>query len=219
MFNVIRTGEAPASLSKKQSWSEPDVIQALRAIFYDKCYICETKDPLSLNVEHFDAHEGDDEKKFLWENIFFACARCNNLKRHLYNNLLNCTDPKIDVLRLIKHYPPVTPFSKNVVIEPGNDDPKTIETANLISKIFNDDNTGNKDLTGTYLRKRVYKKYASLIKNMNVLIDDESMDDERSVAVNRIRALMGRSQEYSAFLRWAVLESPELFELVGDAID
>ena len=219
MFNVERPELSPASLAERRSWTSSDVLDSLHKAFHDKCYICETKDPLSLNVEHFDAHQDDVDKMYDWHNLFLACARCNNFKRHLYNDLLNCTDPKIDTLRLIRHAPPVTPFAKTVVIEAKNNDPKTIQTADLIRKIFNDDNTGNKNITGTYLRKRVYKRYAKLLEHINSYIDDDSLESEKIDAILRIRNMMNRTQEYSAFLRWAILDSPELLEVVEDAID
>jgi hypothetical protein len=219
MFNVVRSGRTPASLTEKTSWTETDVIEALKRDFEDKCYICETKDPLSLNVEHFDAHQGDESKMYDWNNLFYACARCNNIKRHLFNNLINCTDPTIDALRLIKHHPPLTPFSAQVLIEPSNDEPKTVETANLIRKVFNDDNTGNKSVTATYLRKKVFKRYAKLVEQMNIYEDEDSLPNEKIYALEKIKNLMSRRQEYSAFLRWAVLGSPPLLELVRDAID
>lgn len=219
MFNVERPIAPPASLADKKSWTGSDVLQLLRKAFYDKCYICETKDPLSLNVEHFDAHQDDIEKMYDWQNLFLACARCNNFKRHLYNNLINCTDSSLDVLRLIRHAPPITPYVKTVLIEATNADPKTIQTATLIQKIFTDDNTGNKDITGTYLRKKVYKRYAQLLSYINTYIDDDALDSEKKDAILRIKNLMSKKQEYSAFLRWAILDSPELLEEVIDAID
>ncbi|WP_226476999.1 hypothetical protein [Pseudomonas sp. MWU16-30323] len=219
MFNVIRSAPAPASLAKNKSWTAPDVIEALRRDFSDKCYICETKDPLSLNVEHFDAHQGDPLKMFDWNNLFFSCGRCNNLKRHLFNNLINCTNHAIDAFRLIKHHPPLTPFSATVIIEPSDDDPKTIETANLIRKVFNEDNTGNKAVTATYLRKRVFRRYAKLVEQMNIYESEDSLPAEKAHSLEKIRNLMSRNQEYSAFLRWAILDSPELLELVKDSMD
>jgi len=219
MFNVIRGDDVPPSLAERVSWSGSDVIQKLREIFHDKCYICETKEPLSLNVEHFDAHQGDIEKKYKWDNLFYACGRCNNLKRHLFNNLINCTDPGIDALRLIRHAPPLTPFSRCVVIEAMDEDPKTIRTAELIRKVFNEDDTGNKEVTGAYLRKRVYKKYAKLLSYLNVYIDEESLDSHKEDAIAHIKQLMSKTQEYSAFLRWAVMESPELLDVVRGSID
>ncbi len=219
MFNVNRSAPAPESLALKKSWAGADVIEMLRNDFYDKCYICETKDPLSLNVEHFNAHKNNKTKMYDWNNLFYACARCNNIKRHLFNNLINCTDPNTDALRLIKHSPPLTPYSGEVLISPTNDDPKTIETAALLRKIYTDENTGNKTVTASYLRKRIFRRYALLVEIMNKYDSEDSLPTERQDALDRIKHLMGRNQEYSAFLRWAVLDSPELFKLVGDAID
>ena len=219
MFNVKRPETPPPSLIERRSWGGSDVLHALREVFHDKCYICETKDPLSLNVEHFDAHMNDIDKMYDWNNLFLACARCNNFKRHLYNNLINCTDSNTDALKLIRHAPPVTPFAKTLTIEPTNDAPSTIETASLIRKIFTDDNTGNKDITGTYLRKRVYKRYAQLLGHINTYIDEDSLDSEKEDAILRIENLMKKNQEYSAFLRWAILDSPELFEVVKHSMD
>lgn len=70
MFNVTRTQEAPESLSRRVSYSEEDVLNELSKIFHDKCYLCEIKDPTSLNVEHFYAHQGDLDKKFDWKNLY-----------------------------------------------------------------------------------------------------------------------------------------------------
>lgn len=219
MFNVIRSGDVPPSLADKKEWTGADVVSSLRKIFHDKCYICETKDPLSLNVEHFFAHQDDEEKKFEWSNLFFACARCNNLKRHYFNNLINCTDPDVDALRLIRHSPPITPFTKEVVIEAMDGSAQVQETARLIRRVFNEDNTGNKEVSGTYLRKRVYRRYAKLVEYMNIYINEDSLAHEKLDSVARIRNLMSVTQEYSAFLRWAILDSPELLEVVQDAID
>ncbi|KTC30349.1 hypothetical protein AO239_09895 [Pseudomonas sp. ICMP 19500] len=219
MFNVERPNLIPPSLLERKSWTGHDVLQSLREIFYDKCYICETKEPLSLNVEHFEAHLNDAEKMYDWSNLFLACARCNNLKRHLHNNLINCTNSEIDALRLIRHAPPVTPFAKTLTIEPTNDHPNTVETATLIKKVFTDDNTGNKEIAGTWLRKRVYKRYSHLLSHINTYIDEDKLKSEKTDAILRIENLMKKNQEYSAFLRWAILDSPELFEIVKDSID
>lgn len=219
MFNVLRPKLAPLSLLDRKSWNGADVLDLLCETFLDKCYICETKNPLSLNVEHFVAHQDDTDKMYDWHNLFLACARCNLIKRHFYNNLINCTDPNTDALRLIRHVPPTTPFVKTLIIEPTDDNPKTIQTATLIRKIFTDDNTGNKNVTGTYLRKRVYGRYSKLIEQMNIYISEDSLDSHKEDAILRIKQLMHKNQEYSAFLRWAILDSPELLELVKDSID
>lgn len=218
MFNVVRPTTVPASLSAKQSYREKDVIELLDKAFHSKCYICETKEPLALNVEHFEAHKGDKEKKFDWDNLFYSCARCNNFKRHTYDDILNCTDLSVNVLGLLRHIPPLTPYS-DVVIEAMDEDHKTARTAELISRIFNEDDTGNKSVVRVQLRKRVYKRYAKVLQHINTYIDEDELEDSKQRAIEHLKALMDVKQEYSAFLRWPILESPELFKILGASIN
>ncbi|QAX85986.1 hypothetical protein C2E19_20025 [Pseudomonas sp. DTU12.3] len=218
MFNVARPKVIPTSLSAQKSYSERDVVESLEITFHGKCYICETKELLALNVEHFSAHKGCVQKKFAWDNLFYACARCNNFKRHTYDDILNCTDLNIDVLRLIRHTPPLTPYS-DIIIEPMDTDPKTIRTADLISRIFNEDDTGNKSVVRVQLRKRVYKRYAKILQHINTYIDEDELPASKLLAVEHLKALMDVTQEYSAFLRWPILDSPELYKLLGESIN
>lgn len=217
MFNVTRRETAPESLDRK-TWRGEDVAEALRCDFLDKCYLCESKEPLSFNVEHFDAHKGDEDKKYAWENLFFACARCNNFKG-ADANVLDCTDPSLDVLKLIKHTPPITPYSQNIGIEPMSSDPLVVETADLIRRIFNLNDTGNRMVAGAYLRKKVFRRYYELLCHINIFEDEYSLQPDKERALDHIKHLMQKKHEYSAFLRWAVLDSPELAQLVGEHID
>lgn len=219
MFNVERPKLIPPSLIEKKSWHGSDVLQSLNETFHSKCYICETKEPPNINIEHFDAHLNDVEKMYDWNNLFLSCSRCNNIKRHLYNNLINCTDARVDALRLIKHGPPASPYGKAVTIEATNDDPSTIETAALLRKIFNEDNTANKELSGEWLRRKVYMRVSLLQSHINRYANEDTLESDKIDALLRIKHLMKKNQEYSAFLRWVVLDSPKLLEIVKDSID
>jgi len=212
MFNVTRPADAPESLAARRSYSEEDVLNKLREIFYDKCYLCEIKDPTSINVEHFDAHQGNLDKKFDWNNLFYVCVRCNNIKLAKYNNLLDCTNDNVDVFRSIKHLPPHTPYQSKIIIEAIFTDEKTIETAALLDEIFNTEKTINKKITGKYLRKKVFHKY-------NEYLDDELPQTRKDESLERLQVLMSRNQEFSAFIRWVVLEDEYLRELLGASID
>ncbi|HHQ4684086.1 TPA: hypothetical protein ACSP21_002664 [Aeromonas veronii] len=219
MFNVSRPAEAPESLAERRSYSEEDVVNKLREIFYDKCYLCEIKDPTSINVEHFDAHQGNLDKKFDWNNLFYVCGRCNNIKLAKYNNLLDCTNNDVDVFRLIKQLPPHTPYQSKIIIEPMAADDKTIETADLLDEIFNTEKTINKKITGKYLRKKVFHKYNRFLELVNEYLDDELPQERKDEALVRLQVLMSRKQEFSAFIRWVVLEDEYLHELLGNSID
>ncbi|EPV5019318.1 HNH endonuclease [Citrobacter freundii] len=210
MFPVQKSKIAPNSLEKKTSYREKDVIEALSHDFYNKCYICEIKDPLVLNVEHFRPHEGDDDKKYDWNNLFFACGRCNNIKRNNFENILDCTDQQTDVLRAIKHTFPTTAYAEIVNITPMNDDPKTLETANLISKVFNDANTGNKDLTRVFLKKRLMRQYRKFLELIYSYDDEDTLPEEKNEISKKIKNMLRVEYEFSAFLRWSILEAPQL---------
>lgn len=219
MFNVIRTPDVPASLIERRSYSEEDVLNVLREIFHDKCYLCEIKDPTSINVEHFYSHQGDLDKKFDWNNLYYVCGRCNNIKLTKYNNPLDCTDPAVDVFRSVKHLPPHTPYQKKIIIQAMNGDDKTRETAELLDEIFNTDKTINKRITGRYLRKKVFQKYNRFLELVNEHLDDELPLERQANALERLRVLVSKRQEFSAFIRWIVLEDEYLFDLLGGSID
>ncbi|GFM60963.1 hypothetical protein PSCICG_21230 [Pseudomonas cichorii] len=216
MFNVTRRETAPESLHSR-SWRGRDVAEALRKDFLDKCYICEGKEPICFNVEHFDAHKGDEDKKYDWTNLYFCCSRCNNFKGAKYN-VLDCTDPSLDVCRLLRHVPPATPYSKHLIIEPMSNDPLVVETADLLREIYNQDDTGNRAVGGAYLRKKIHKKYYKLLEHINNFVSDDALQREKDYALEHIKNMMSREQEFSAFLRWAVIDSPELLDLVSDHI-
>ncbi len=216
MFNVTRRETAPESLNRR-SWRGHDVAEALRKDFLDKCYLCESKEPTCFNVEHFYAHKGDEDKKYEWTNLYFCCSRCNNFKGAKYN-VLDCTNPRLDVCRLIRHVPPTTPYSQTLIVEPMNNDPLVVETADLLRKIYNQNDTGNQAVSSAYLRRKVHIKYYKLLECINRFGDNESLPCERDNALEQIKNMMGREQEFSAFLRWTVIDSPELLNLVSDHI-
>lgn len=210
MFPVHKSADVPASLAANTSYSSKDVIDALSRDFYNKCYICEVKDPISLNVEHFKSHQNDPIKKFDWNNLFFACARCNNIKRHHFDNILDCTDPNENVLLSVRHVFPTTAYAKHIEIMPMDQRAETRETAMLISKVFNDDNTGNKDLTRVFLKKKLIRKYRVFLELTLDYDDDDTLDEEKHYISRKIKNMLKDEYEFSAFIRWAILDAPEL---------
>jgi len=219
MFNVTRGPDAPKSLAAKRDYAGEDVLNNLKEIFHDKCYLCEIKDPTSINVEHFDAHQGDEKKKFDWNNLYYVCGRCNNIKLARYNNLLDCADPTYDVFKLVKHLPPHTPYQSKILIQAMDKDAKTLETAQLLDEIFNTEKTINKKITGTYLRKKVFHRYNRFLELINEYIDEELPPRRKDEALERLQVLVSKKQEFSAFIRWIVLEDSYLLKLLGDHID
>jgi hypothetical protein len=218
MFNVTRNLSAPPSLAAQIRYDSTDVLKALKSIFLDKCYLCESKNPHSINVEHFDPHKGSVSKKFDWNNLFYACGRCNGIKSATHTNLLNCTDATADIARAVKHLPPRSPAGK-VEIYAMDTDPRTLATVNLLEQIYNSDTKSfNKQLTAVYLRKAIYKKVLRFLELVHEYYDDETPLGDKAAALTRMQRFMDSDQEYSAFLRWIVLEDSELNSLLGHYI-
>ncbi|MFJ4246648.1 HNH endonuclease [Pseudomonas sp. NPDC089741] len=219
MFNATRTYPAPASLAQERSYDSADVYTELRKVFFDKCYICETNDPHDINIEHFFAHEGDVGLKYDWNNLYFACSRCNNIKSNAFNEIIDCCDPEYDAFRSIKLLPPMTPRGKSVMVSPTNQDPRTIKTSELLVKVFNSDHTVNKRISSEFLRDKVFKQYNLLLDQMDSYFDPLAMADDKNKSIDRMRMLIQKRMPYSAFIRWCILEDNILGPLLVDDMD
>lgn len=67
------------------------VNEAIMAMFHGKCYICENKCLVSMNLDHLVPHRNDLDLKYDYDNLFLACIHCNNIKGARYNKILDCT--------------------------------------------------------------------------------------------------------------------------------
>ncbi|MFQ1816566.1 HNH endonuclease, partial [Aeromonas veronii] len=200
MFNVVRNEPAPASLANKRKYDSQDVWEALSRVFHKKCYICETKEPQDINVEHFIPHQGDENLKFDWNNLYFSCGRCNNIKLTQYDDLIDCCDTEVDVLRAIKHMPPATPYAQKIQIEAQVDDEKTNLTAELLDKIFNSTHTPNKAVSASFLRRKIFAQYNMLLDLLKVYYAETTLQQEKETALERMKILIKPSSPYSAFV-------------------
>ncbi|EGR9010487.1 hypothetical protein P3498_01535 [Vibrio parahaemolyticus] len=218
MFNVVRTELAPASLADRKKYDSEDVWNALKKVFHKKCYICETSEPQDINVEHFVPHEGNEDLKYAWDNLYFSCGRCNNIKLAKYDVLLDCCNPTIDVVRAIKHLPPSTPYAKKLHVEAQASDDKTKLTAELLDKVYNSEHTPNKAVSSAFLRKKVFDQYNLLLSQVNNYYKPMALQEEKDDAVARIKLLLKPSSPYSAFISWCIMDDEELGPMLHDFI-
>jgi len=219
MFNTSRPFEIPESLLSKQKYDGDDVYETLRKIFFDKCYICETKEPHDINIEHFYSHQGDVSKKFDWTNLYLACSRCNNIKSAAYNDILDCCDSTIDVFRAIKHLPPATPYAKTVQIVSMLNDKKTESSRELLEKIYNSNHTVNKRVSSSFLRRKIFDQYNLLLDQVNDYYAPTATETEKNLSIEKIQTLINKSAPYSAFIRWCILEDEELSPKLESLMD
>ena len=89
MIRVFKSGNIPASLLSKKAYDGEDVKQQLLDDQYEKCYICERKRDTDFEIEHLKSKKNNDDLKYNWINLLYACSYCNKKKSDDYDDILN----------------------------------------------------------------------------------------------------------------------------------
>jgi len=161
MINLEKSQPSPPCLETEKEKAYGDykcgqVLQRLYNDFHNKCYICEYKAPSSINVEHFIPHKEDKNLKFDWDNLFLACAHCNNVKLVKYDNILNCTNPLHLVEDWIEYE--MKPYPKEKVKITALRNEKIVhQTVELLDKVYNG-HTPLKELKSANIRQKLLEE-------------------------------------------------------------
>lgn len=188
-----------------------DVLSQLKNDFKNKCYLCEQSDLVNINVEHLDPHEGDNEKKFDWNNLFWSCSHCNNTKLHIHKNILNCTI-KEDLVETNIHYK-IEPFPmKKAELTIIKDDEKTRNTVDLLISIYNG-TTNLKLIESESIRKKLLlaiRDFQELLIDyyLNNLLNEAEKEKIKSKIIHQLRS----SSEFTAFKRWIIRDSEDFMK-------
>lgn len=212
MVKIERSFPAPASLAeeakkKNGSYSKSDVIERLRQDFHNKCYICEMKELQDPQVEHRLPHKNGKypQRKFDWENLFWVCGHCNQVKNQsVYDDgILDCC--KRDPERYISfrcNQEDVQLNRKTAAAGGQEEDAEIDRTMALVRDVFNLRNTGMR----TYTSDIRFKK---LQKEMNILFDNLEKIKQHpnsKVTAMKLKALLSRESAFAAFKRCYVRE-------------
>lgn len=210
MFKVIRPKEGPETL-KTKGYNSRDVVVALWKMCYKKCYLCETLNPDAPEIEHQEPHEGKNEDlKRDWNNLFYACRRCNNIKGSRHKNILDVA--RIDpITRIIWNIPPsnysdVT-FEK---VDKKCTDEVVNNTIELLDRCFNEAGTATRSITRTALVEKIEAKLAHFLVQAQKIRDEDSDEDDIEKARKQLRVMLQSKYPYSAFWRWRFLRDPVL---------
>ncbi len=180
------------------------VYEQIKTDFYEKCYLCEDNEVTSIQIEHFEPHKNDMTKKYDWNNIFYSCGHCNNIKGASFWPLLNCTDAGDQVWESIEicfeAYPKATVnvqlSSACTKIQEGEN------TLELLNKILTGkDATPMKKDEAANLRKKMLRAYNQLSK----AIGKQDLD--------AIKDCISDKSAFAGMLRWHLKNNfPSLFE-------
>jgi hypothetical protein len=214
MINLVKSQPAPPSLAVEKAkasgtYRTEEVLIRLHADFHNKCYICEDCGITSINVEHFLPHEGDRDKMFDWNNLFFACGHCNNTKlaKAEYDNILNCTNAAHQVANWIR-YSTVDDggFSKiKVVIEEVVAQNGVAPTIALLNDVYNRQKPITKRFESDNLRNRLQKELAIFMALLEKFYFAPSLSEiEKTATRADISGHLQKPSAFSAFKIWII---------------
>lgn len=184
-----------------------DVLKLIQSDFKNKCYICEFKEPTSINIEHFIAHKEDKDLKFDWNNLFWSCYHCNNTKLAKYDNILNCTNATHQVDRKLKYIMKPFPCEK-VYIEAKEDLPEVHQTKDLLEAVYNG-TTPLKHLESANLRNAILEEIMDFQKWLWDYYSTQIIQNKQYYIL-KIKEHLSRESNFTAFKRWIVLDNEKM---------
>ena len=193
-------------------YNMPEVNDALREIFYGKCYICENKEITSYQIEHLIPHRGNLDLKYAWDNLFLACAHCNNTKLGKFEPILDCT--KEDVERAIafrkKGY---FGTDEELIFEPLDGRAETLNTGMLLHEVYYG-STPQKKMEAVILRRHLRKEISNFKEHVREYREAE--DEEKEDLKCLLKRELGDASPFAAFKRWLIRDNkesyPELYQ-------
>lgn len=200
---------------RNSTYNTPEVYAALQELFHGKCYICENKDSTSYQIEHLYPHGENADLKYDWNNLFLACAHCNNTKLAKYDPIINCTEKNVEELIAFrkKGY---FGTEEELLFEPLDFEKETINTQQLLQDVHYG-TTPQKKVEAKILRKSL-RKELSVFKEY-VREYQEAEDAEKEDLACLLKLQLGDSSSFAAFKRWLIRDHrerfPELFAYIN----
>lgn len=200
MVKIDRHSVPPSSLDVERQkahglYNMTDVIQQLRTDSHDKCYICELKGLSDPEVEHLRPHHDRKivERVFDWNNLFYVCPHCNNLKKEeKYDDKIIdcCVDDPEEMLE--QCYEKGHVKIHNIINEEC-----AIMTAELIQECFEKCNTGIREAACKYRIDRLAESMDVLYKTL----EKYKKNPESERYMKSLKFALSRESTFAAFKR------------------
>ncbi len=215
MIYIEKSQPAPQCLETEKVKAEgdykcSDVLDRIKTDFKNKCYICEYREPESINVEHFIPHQGNKDLKFDWNNLFWSCSHCNNTKSNKYIGILNCTIEDDNVDTDIKYLINPFPFEQ-VKIEILVDNTRNRTTKDLLLDVYNG-TTKLKTIEAANLRNKLLGEISDFQQHLFEYFKDTNSGDDTEYFLIKIKQHLNRASNFTAFKRWIIRDNEVLKE-------
>ena len=175
------------------SYNTENVNRALKAVFYGKCYICENKHATSYQIEHLIPHHGNARLKYDWNNLFWACAHCNNIKSDKYEPILDCTKRSLEFTPLV------------------SDDEEVERTVSLLEDVYYG-TTPQKKIEAQIIRKNLRKNLSKFKEYVREYQEAEDVVEKDDIG-ELLKRELNNSSEFTAFKRWLIWDNEMFSEI------
>ncbi len=198
--------------ARSGSYNTPEVNAALREMFHGKCYICENKQITSYQIEHLVSHRGNADLKYDWNNLFLACAHCNNTKLDKYEPIIDCTKENVEALIAFRR----TGYfgtDEKLLFEKLDDRIEVENTIKLLQEVYYG-STPQKKMESTILRRMLRKELSAFKEYVREY--HEAEDEEKEDLKYLLQKELRDSSPFATFKRWLIRDNREVYaELLG----
>lgn len=193
--------------TKNSSYNTPEVNAALREMFYGKCYICENKQATSYQIEHLIPHRGEAELKYDWNNLFLACAHCNNTKLGKYEPIIDCTKENVEE-KIAFRKKGYFGTEEKLVFDMLDTEIETQNTVRLLREVYYG-TTPQKEVEAKILRKLLRKELSQFKEYVREY--QEAEDEEKRDLECLLKQQLQDSSPFAAFKRWLIRDHKETY--------
>lgn len=201
--------------AKNGFYNTSEVNAALKEMFHGKCYICENKQITSYQIEHLIPHRENTELKYDWNNLFLACAHCNNTKLAKFDPIIDCTKENVEELIAFRKEGYFGTDEK-LIFDMLDFRIETQNTVKLLQEVYYG-STPQKKMEATILR-RILRKELSKFKEY-VREYKEAEDEEKEDLKYLLQQQLRDDSPFAAFKRWLIRDNkdayPELLVYIG----
>lgn len=193
------------------SYNTENVNRALKEVFRGKCYICENKNATSYQIEHLIPHRGNTQLKYDWNNLFWVCAHCNNIKSDKYEPILDCTKRSVEQLIAFRKKGYFGAEEKLEFTPLVSDDEEVEHTVSLLEDVYYG-TTPQKKIEAQIIRKNLRKdlsKFKEYVREYQEAEDVVEKDDIGELLKRELKD----SSEFTAFKRWLIWDNEMFSEI------
>lgn len=191
------------------SYNTPEVNEALAEMFYGKCYICENKKGISsFQIEHLEPHRGNADLKYDWDNLFWSCAHCNNIKNANFEPIVDCS--RVDVDRKIA-FRKEGYFGKDEKYQfTALEESEEIKNTVHLLRAAYYGHTPQKKVEAVNIRRALRRDLSDFKNLVREYCEAESYDKEDIRYA--IQKEVGPGAAFAAFKRWLLWDNKEKYE-------